>query len=300
MAAAAAAVALLSGAAAQAAPGGAAAAAGTGQVSGTGQGATTGRPGGTGQLSGAGRGSAAGTRSAAAALIARARAALAAPSDTGASDIVNLGGAGWRVASSATATQPGAAISEPGFDAGSWLPVTNDDAGAPGTEIEALLQNGVCPGHPGLRVNQGSDSRQSVFYSANMKTCFGYMSRIGPDTVPRFAVPWWWRTDFSPRLHQGGRAELIVNGVVGAAAVWVNGREVATPATVTGAYTRFAFDVTRLLRPGTNTVAIEVQPNNPNKMFTVNDVDWNQNPAGQQHRHPVPRPAAGGRPARRR
>ncbi|MDR3034525.1 MAG: hypothetical protein LBV78_15655, partial [Kitasatospora sp.] len=212
------------------------------------------------------------------ALIRRAAAALASPSDTGASDLVNLGTGGWRVASSAKATQSGAAISEPGFNARSWLPVTNDDAGAPGTEIEALLQNGVCPGDPGLHVNQASDSRQSVFYATNMKKCFGYMNRIGKVTVPRFAVPWWWRTNFRPHVRPGRRAELVVNGVIGAAAVWVNGHRLATSATVTGAYTRFAFDITRLLRRGPNTVAIEVQPNNPNKMFTLDDVDWNQIP----------------------
>jgi len=211
-------------------------------------------------------------------VIRSASAAVASPSDTGASDLVNLGAAGWRVASSATATQSGAAISEPGFNARSWLPVTNDDAGAPGTEIEALLQNGVCPGHPGLHVNQGSDSRQSVFFAANMKKCFGYMDRIGKVTVPMFAAPWWWRTDFSPRLRPGRRAQLVVNGVVGAAAVWVNGHKVATPATVTGAYTRFTFDITGLLRHGPNTVAIEIQPNDPNSMFTLDDVDWNQIP----------------------
>jgi exo-1,4-beta-D-glucosaminidase len=223
-----------------------------------------------------GRGSAASPRPAA--LISKSVAALASPSDTGASDLVNLGAGGWRVASSKTAAQSGAVISEPGFNARSWLPVTNDDAGAPGTEVEALLQNGVCPGDRGLHVNQGSAGRQSVFYATNMKKCFGYMNRIGKVTVPRFAVPWWWRTDFSPRLRPGQRAQLIVNGVIGAAAVWVNGHRLATPATVTGAYTRFAFDISRLLRHGTNTVAIEIQPNDPNTMFTLDDVDWNQIP----------------------
>ncbi|MBO0818816.1 MAG: hypothetical protein J2P30_27075, partial [Actinobacteria bacterium] len=76
---------------------------------------------------------------------------------TGASDIANLGTGGWRVASSATTTAPGSQISAPSFDASSWLPVRNDGAGAPGTEIEALLQNGRCPGDPALQpVNQGS------------------------------------------------------------------------------------------------------------------------------------------------
>jgi len=198
---------------------------------------------------------------------------------TGASDVADLGANGWRVASSATATAPGSQISAPSFDASSWLPVRNDDAGAPGTEVEALLQNGRCPGDPALQpVNQSSGSRQSVFFADNMRACYGYEHRISAVTVPLFRVPWWWRTDFTPHLRAGQHATLIVNGVIGSANVWVNGHEVATAGTVTGAYTRFAFPVTALLRPGRNSVAIEVNPNDPNAMFTLDDVDWNQIP----------------------
>jgi len=182
---------------------------------------------------------------------------------TGASDIINLGAMGWKVASSVIATQPGARISAPGFKARGWLPVRDDAAGAPGTEIEALLQNGRCP---------------RIFYSNRMQQCFGQMTRVGADTIKRFAVPWWWRADFRSRLRRGQAASLIVNGVIGAADVWVNGSRIATRATVTGAYTRFAFPVTRLIRPGLNSVAIEVQPNNPNRLFTTDNVDWTQIP----------------------
>jgi exo-1,4-beta-D-glucosaminidase len=170
---------------------------------------------------------------------------------------------GWRVQSSDLAPQSGRQISNPGFDADSWIAVTPDDAGAPGTEIAALLQGGECP---------------SVFYSEEMRRCFGYMSRIGRDTVPRFAVPWWWRTDFTAALAASQRAELVINGVVGAASVWLNGHEVATRRTVQGAYARYLFDVTSLLRPGINTLALELQPNNPLRMLTLDDVDWNQIP----------------------
>jgi exo-1,4-beta-D-glucosaminidase len=206
------------------------------------------------------------------------------PADTGASNVADLGSGGWRVQSSAAATQSGTQISTPGFDAGSWLPVANDDGGAPGTEVEALASNGRCPGDPGLQpVNLRSDSTRSVFYSTNMKACYGQMTSVGADTLPQFKVPWWWRTDFSAGPGSGGlspgqRARLIVNGVIGAADVWVNGHQVATSATVTGAYTKFSFDITGLIHPGTNSLAVEVQPNDPNTMFTLDDVDWNQIP----------------------
>src|SRR5215469_6592044 len=64
---------------------------------------------------------------------------LSSPLGTGGSDRANLGSNGWAVQSSTVATQSGAQISTPGFNTSTWLPVSNDDAGAPGTEIEALL-----------------------------------------------------------------------------------------------------------------------------------------------------------------
>src|SRR5713226_641307 len=204
---------------------------------------------------------------------------LSSPSDTGASDVSNLGSGGWQVQSSAVATQTGAQISTPGFNTSTWLPVTNDDAGAPGTEVEALAQNGLCPGDTALQpVNQSTSSPKSVFFSNNLQSCYGFMSKVGADTVSQFSVPWWWRTDFTPNLASGQVATLIVNGVIGSANVWVNGTEVATSTTVTGAYTRFSFNISGLIRSGTNSLAIEINPNDPTKMFTVDNVDWTQIP----------------------
>jgi len=201
------------------------------------------------------------------------------PADTGASDVTDVGGAGWEVQSSAVATQTGAQISTPGFNTSTWLPVASDDAGAPGTEIQALAQNGKCPGDTALQpVNQSSSGPNSVFFSTNMQSCYGFMSKVGADTVAQFSVPWWWRADFTPNMAPGQVATLIVNGVIGSANVWVNGQQVATSSTVAGAYTRFSFNITGLVRPGTNSLAIEVNPNNPAAMFTLDDVDWNQIP----------------------
>src|SRR5215470_6904509 len=90
--------------------------------------------------------------------------------------VATVGLGGWEVQSSAIATQSGSAISTPGFSTAGFMHVTPDDAGAPGTEIEALLQNGACP---------------NVFFSTNMENCFGYMGAIGPDTIAQFDVPWW-------------------------------------------------------------------------------------------------------------
>jgi exo-1,4-beta-D-glucosaminidase len=117
-----------------------------------------------------------------------------------------------------------------------------------------------------------------VFFSNNMQLCYGSMNKIGPVTVKQFSVPWWWRTDFTPNLQTGQVTTLIVNGVVGSANVWVNGTEVATSSTVTGAYTRFTFSLTNLIVAGTNSLAIEINPNDPTGMYTLDNVDWTQIP----------------------
>ncbi|MEY9948903.1 sugar-binding domain-containing protein [Kitasatospora sp. GAS1066B] len=182
---------------------------------------------------------------------------------TGSTALADLGATtGWKVLTSATATQSGSQISAPGFNTSGWLSVADDGGGAPGTEINAMLQNGSCP---------------NVFSSTNMKTCFGQMTKVGADTLAPFNVPWWYRTDFTAP-PAGQDATLVLNGVIGSADVWVNGTQVATSANVTGGYTRNTFDVTKLLSAGTNSLAIEVHPNNPNTMLTVDNVDWTQIP----------------------
>jgi exo-1,4-beta-D-glucosaminidase len=168
---------------------------------------------------------------------------------------------GWQVQSSASAGNDGAAVSRAGFAAKGWLKVAPDDGGAPGTEVEALVQNGRCP---------------NVFFSTHMKRCFGYMKAIGADTISRFAVPWWFRTTFAARPNT--HATLVVNGVVGEADLWVNGHEVAGHSTLQGAYTQYVYDVSGLLRRGANALAFRLYPNDPNTMFTLDNVDWTQIP----------------------
>ncbi len=182
---------------------------------------------------------------------------------TASADVTTLGLAGWQVQSSAKAPQPGGAISKPGFVPRSWLHVHPDDAGAPGTEVGALVQTGHCP---------------NVFFGTDMKRCFGYLSGIGPDTIRRFAVPWWFRTTFTSRVTRSEHAQLIINGVVGQADVWLNGHQIARRVVVQGDYTRYFFYVTDLLRHGRNALALEVYPNDPNTMFTLDNVDWTEIP----------------------
>lgn len=97
--------------------------------------------------------------------------------------------------------------------------------------------------------------------------------------IPRadFRVPWWYRSDFTV-ADTSERTYLDFSGVVSAADVYVNGRQVATAKDVTGAYTRHELDVTSLVRSGTNTVAFRIQPNDPDKNLTMGWIDWLQPP----------------------
>jgi exo-1,4-beta-D-glucosaminidase len=189
-------------------------------------------------------------------------AAVAIVPATASAQLSTLGLHGWQVASSAQVGGHGARISQPRYATAGWLRVAPDDAGAVGTEVGALVQNHRCP---------------NVFYSTNMKSCFGYMSQVGPDTIAQFAVPWWFRTTFRGPAR-ARHEQLIINGVVGQADVWINGTRVASRKVLQGAYTRFVFDVTRLVRRGTNALALELAPNDPTKMFTLDNVDWTQIP----------------------
>jgi len=159
-------------------------------------------------------------------------------------------------------------------------------SGSPRTKGTARLRV-LWPSHPVLvvPVRWGSASlpspdyaRPSVFFSTNLKACFGYMKRLGRETIPRFSVPWWFRTGFRSSLRTDRHVELIINGVVGQADVWINDTEVASQAAVQGAYTRYALDITKLARRGTDTLALHVYPNDPSTMFTLDHVDWTQIP----------------------
>ncbi|WP_103335903.1 glycosyl hydrolase 2 galactose-binding domain-containing protein [Amycolatopsis sp. CA-126428] len=177
--------------------------------------------------------------------------------------LTTIGLQGWQVLTTASVKDGGDQVSTPGYATRGWLPVKPDDAGAPGTEINALVQNGKCP---------------DVFYSDNMRKCFGYVDKLGPVVTKPFSDPWWYRTDFTPDFKTGQHAKLTIPGIVGEGDVWVNGTLVATKDIVSGAFAGHTFDVSKLVKPGKNTLAIKVYPNDPLKMYTLDQVDWGQIP----------------------
>ncbi|MGW7047751.1 glycoside hydrolase family 2 protein [Streptomyces avermitilis] len=157
---------------------------------------------------------------------------------------------GYAIQSTAKVTDPAAAVSSPGYPASDWYP-----AGARSTVLAALLADG---------------KYADPFYSTNQQK------------IPKadFQVPWWYRSDFTV-ADTSARTYLDFSGVISAADVFVNGRQIARSADVAGAYTRHELDVTSLVREGANTVAFRIQPNNPNKNLTMGWIDWLEPPPDQ-------------------
>ncbi len=150
---------------------------------------------------------------------------------------------GWTIQSSAIATAGGREISTPKFDTAGWIPTT-----VPSTVLAALVRNGAV---------------EDPFAGRNLEKI----------PAERFAVPWWYRHEFSiDAAPPDGR--LVFEGINYSAEVWLNGVRVAGRDEITGAFRVFELDVTRRLRQGKNVLAVEVFPPKPGDP-TIGFVDWN-------------------------
>ncbi len=155
---------------------------------------------------------------------------------------------GFMIQSSAAVADGGGAISTPGFSTSGWYPVA-----ARSTVFAGLLANRKYP---------------DPFFSTNLQSV----------NAGDFQVPWWYRADLTLDSSGGLNTFLEVSGVISAADVWVNGIEVATASQVSGAFTDHELNLTPLVHPGTNTVAFEVHPNDPQRDLTMSWIDWNPPP----------------------
>ncbi len=178
----------------------------------------------------------------------------------------------WRIQSSARATQKGGEISTAGFDTRGWYPTR-----VPSTVLAALVDNHVFP---------------DPYIGMNLRSLPGTTGDIGdnftnmpmPADSP-FAVSWWYRTGFKlpaaasrlARSAAGKRYWLNFDSINYRANVWVNGRQIADSGQVRGMYRTFELDITDVVIPGVNTLAVEVFPPQEND-FTITFVDWNPLP----------------------
>ena len=173
----------------------------------------------------------------------------------------------WQVVSSAIATDAGDAVSQPGYATTAWLQVHTNDADAVGGEVAAQLQNTPASSQCGA---------DNIFYGENITTCQG--AQPGAHSAPNapYNVPWWFRTEFTPDLKAGQNATLEVRGIMGKADLWVNGVLLADQTVLQGSEPEYTFDITSLVKPGANALALKLYPNNPGTMLNQDFNDWTQ------------------------
>lgn len=95
----------------------------------------------------------------------------------------------------------------------------------------------------------------------------------------QFEVPWLYREEltFNPKADQ--RFFLETHGISSKADLYLNGKQIASKETLTGAYGGQKFDITQYLKKGKNAVLIRAYPTNYLEDFGLGFVDWNPYPA---------------------
>jgi exo-1,4-beta-D-glucosaminidase len=176
---------------------------------------------------------------------------------------------GWRL-QSACKLDPnaggGTVIATAGFPDESWL-----KASVPATVLAAQAAAGTVP---------------DPYYGSNLRQIAGTTYPLGynfsklpmADDSP-YRCGWWYRTEFTlpGRPAANKRFWLKFGGINYRAEIWLNGRQVAGSKGVAGAYRTYQFDVTELVKPGQNVLAVETFAPTE-KDLGINWVDWNPCP----------------------
>jgi exo-1,4-beta-D-glucosaminidase len=172
---------------------------------------------------------------------------------------------GWAVESSAKVTAGGEALSRPGFATAAW-----HRASVPTTVVSALVADGTFP---------------DPYHGMNLRKIPGTTYPIGenfslvamPADSP-FAVPWWYRTEFTvPPEATGKTLWLHLDGVNFRFDAWLNGKKIADAAKTAGAFRAHVIDVTGVAKSGRNALAVLVSASTPTDL-AITFVDWNPMP----------------------
>jgi exo-1,4-beta-D-glucosaminidase len=181
-------------------------------------------------------------------------AVLAAPAD----ERMMLG-SGWSMRTGAEVKDAGETIGAPGYNAAGWLAVT-----APSTVLAGLVANGVYPDpYTGMNFAQIPGSWPKPLDMS---------SHAQPPGSP-FLKPWWFRTEFDLADPAGRRVWLHFNGICFRANVWLNGKKIADQKDMAGVFRYFEYDVTEVVKPGKNALAIQLFPPHKDDL-AFSWVDW--------------------------
>jgi len=136
---------------------------------------------------------------------------------------------GWHMIPAPEINAAGPAISQPTFNAKTWMSAT-----VPGTVLTTMVDRGVYP-DPDYGLNNLSI----------------------PETLNKH--DYWYRIEFhTPKASHGRRLSLTFEGINYEAHVWLNGQQLGS---IKGAFIRGNFDVTDIVKPDrANVLAVRVSP----------------------------------------
>ena len=159
-------------------------------------------------------------------------AAVASPAEKKEEPLEETGGNEWTLGSWKLAAAPdihadAAELSKPGIDTKSWMQAT-----MPGTVLTTMVDRGVYPDPD-----------------------YGLNNLAIPESLNK--QDYWYRTEFkAPKGTAGRQLTLTFEGINYRADVWLNGQSLGT---ITGAFIRGVFDVTKSLKAD-NVLAVRISP----------------------------------------
>jgi len=154
----------------------------------------------------------------------------------------------WQIIGSAEINSSGKQLSNSDYDTSKWI-----SAKIPATVLGALTAAG---------------EYNNWFIGENLKKI----------PTEQFKNAWWYRQKFSLPENRGGNTVILdFEGINYSADVWLNGQQIGAADTLKGAFRQFCFDVTSLIKPTENVLAVKVYPPQPGD-FTIGFVDWNPLP----------------------
>ena len=170
----------------------------------------------------------------------------------------------WSLQSSAQVTEGGETLSTPGFQVTGW-----HKAEVPGTVIGSLVSDKTVP---------------DPYFGINLRNLIGdkfrndkILAEMPMDPESQFAVPWWYRTEFTvPENFKQKVIWLRFGGINYRADIWINGQQLADGGTIAGAWRSYEFNITHLARIGArNAIAVKVYPPTKTDDLAISFVDWN-------------------------
>jgi Glycosyl hydrolase 2 galactose-binding domain-like/Exo-beta-D-glucosaminidase Ig-fold domain/Glycosyl hydrolases family 2/Concanavalin A-like lectin/glucanases superfamily/Glycosyl hydrolases family 2, TIM barrel domain len=133
----------------------------------------------------------------------------------------------WKVATAPDVHMGGTELSQPGRASGKWMQAT-----VPGTVLTTMIDQGVYPDPD-----------------------YGLNNLAIPESLNK--QDYWYRSEFkTPEGVAGRKLVLTFEGINYKAEVWLNGHSLGT---ITGAFIRGVFEVSRILKPD-NVLAVKISP----------------------------------------